>query len=296
MKRLVVLMLGVIAALAPVSAQDASRVSLPRTESRDFTSKINGREYSVWVYKPPTYAQDPNARFPVIYLTDGNLVFGVAAQTHNLLRSGNTVPPALIVAVSRTGVDEDTRPGNSFLAERTLDLTPTRVVSQEQKSSAQYQRDVRSGGAADFLRVMREEVIADIEQRYRTNGDRTFLGYSLGGLFGAYVLFHQPDTFQRMILVSPSLWWHANVTSKYEESFASAHKSLPVRLFISAGEDEPASTMLAPVRNLDAKLRSRNYEGLILTTRTFANEDHFSTFPLAVTRGLRTVFGDPTLK
>ena len=173
--------------------------------------------------------------------------------------------------------------------------TPTRAAEEEQIRSKEYQREVGTGGAAAFLRVVREELIPDIERRYRTNGDGTFIGYSLGGLFGIYTLFHQPETFQRMVLVSPSVFWDGNVVYKYEEADASAHKSLPVRLFMSMGEGEN-DTMIGPMRRLENAMRSRRYDGLHVTTRIFTGERHLSTFPVAMTRGLRPVFADATLQ
>jgi predicted alpha/beta superfamily hydrolase len=124
------------------------RVSLPRTESRDFISKINNREYSVLVSLPAGYTQDATIRFPVIYLTDANWVFATTAQTHFLLSFGNMVPAALIVGIVRAGVEEDRRPGNTVGAERFLDLTPTRVAEEERSRSKEYQREVGTGGAA----------------------------------------------------------------------------------------------------------------------------------------------------
>lgn len=290
---LVVLVLTVLGQGTPPLAQDKLvPVSLPRSESREFTSKINGRQYSVFVSLPPAYTQNADARYPVIYVTDANLVFGMTVQTHSLLSYGNIVPDALIVGIVRTGVEgAPPAEGNVGGAERAFDLTPTRAVEDERNLARSYKREVRTGGAPAFLRVIREELIPDIERRYRTKGDRTFIGYSLGGLFGVYALFQSPDTFQRMILVSPSLFWDSNISYKYEETYAAEHKSLPVRLFMSMGEAEN-DTMLGPMRRLANVLTNRRYQGLDLNTRIFEGESHLSTFPVAVTRGLRTVFAD----
>jgi hypothetical protein len=64
---------------------------------------------------------------------------------------------------------------------------------------------------------------------------------------------------------------------------------------MSMGEGEN-DTMIGPMRRLENAMRSRRYEGLQVTTRIFPGERHLSTFPVAVTRGLRTVFADPTLQ
>jgi predicted alpha/beta superfamily hydrolase len=113
----------------------------------------------------------------------------------------------------------------------------------------------------------------------------------LGGLFGAYALFQSPDTFKRMILVSPSLWWDDDLPFKQEETYAASHKELPVHLFMSDGELE-VYNMIGPMRQLASKLASRKYKGLDVQTRIFEGENHTSTFPVAVTRGLKTVFAE----
>ena len=66
----------------------------------------------------------------------------------------------------------------------------------------------KGGKAADFLRFIQEDVKPYIEQHFDINKEKQyFFGHSFGGLFGLYVLFHQPDLFQYYTLASPSLWW-----------------------------------------------------------------------------------------
>ena len=226
-------------------------------------------------------------------VADANWLFGLTAQSYHLLRLGGMVPDALIVGIVRSGVEEDTREGSAVGAERAFDLTPTRNVDEERRYRGEYKRDVRTGGGAAFLRVLIEELIPDIEARYRANGDRTLVGYSMGGLFGAYVLFQSPETFKRMVLVSPSLWWDGGVIAKHEQTYAEKHKDLRVRLFMSDGERE-TNSMIGTMRQLEDRLASRRYEGLRLDTRIFESESHLSTFPVAVTRGLTTVFAEPS--
>jgi predicted alpha/beta superfamily hydrolase len=61
-----------------------------------------------------------------------------------------------------------------------------------------------SGGAEDFLRFVREDLIPFMVSEYRADpADRCFMGSSLGGIFGLYSLFRHSDTFQRYIIGSP---------------------------------------------------------------------------------------------
>jgi predicted alpha/beta superfamily hydrolase len=289
-RHIVAVVVGGLSVTALAAQQIASPVTLPRTESRYLASTINRRSYDVFVSLPPSYRANASARYPTIYLTDANWVFGMTVQSHFLLNFAGMVPEALIVGIVRSGVESaSSSEDNVAGAERAVDLTPTRNAEEEARYKRDYKRDVLTGGAPAFLRVIKEELIPDIERQYRVNGDRTFIGYSLGGLFGAYAMFQSPETFRRMILVSPSLWWDDNVTYRFEETYAASHKALPLRLFMSMGEAEN-DTMLGPMRRFENTLTARRYQGLELTTRIFEGERHLSTFPVAVTRGLRTVF------
>ena len=202
-----------------------------RVETHEFTSKVNGRAYAVSVSLSEQYAASAPARFPVIVVTDPGFLFEPTLQALDSLRLSQAVPDALVVGIAAAGADDR----SSRLAARQLDLTPTRVTREEGDASTRLRRVVKTGGGADFLRMLHEELMPDIERRYRTTTDRTYVGWSLGGLFGVYALFHEPGLFGRMILISPSLWWDGEIVTKYQEQYAHAHDRLPVRLFMSTG-------------------------------------------------------------
>ena len=44
-------------------------------EHPEFRSAVLGTTRRVWVYLPPPYAQEPERRFPVLYMQDGQNVF-----------------------------------------------------------------------------------------------------------------------------------------------------------------------------------------------------------------------------
>ena len=121
MKHLLIILNLVMAVCvqSPIAQQRATPVTLPRTESFQLASKINDRAYDIFVSFPRAYAADTAARFPVIYLTDANLVFGMTVQSHFLLSFGGTVPDALIVGIVRAGLDSvSPSEGNVAGAER----------------------------------------------------------------------------------------------------------------------------------------------------------------------------------
>jgi predicted alpha/beta superfamily hydrolase len=121
---------------------------------------------------------------------------------------------------------------------------------------------------------------------------------SYGGLFGLYVLFHHPDTFNRYVIGSPAIHHDNRVTLTYESNYAANHDDLPVRVFMSVGEREEVDDPLIEssfqfvtnMKTLAKTLRERSYPGLRLTTHVFEDETHGSVIPATFSRGLRVVF------
>jgi len=195
----------------PVRAQGSDRaVALPNTEYREFTSKVNARTYAVYVALPDSYRSDAAKRYPTLYVTDAQVAFSLIASMYRLMRLSNDVPELIIVGI-------DSQDPVTWGAFRFQDLTPTRSMAREVEM-AKLLRGVTTGGAAAFLRVLTEELFPDIEKRYRVTADRSFVGHSLGGLFGAYCAFQTPTAFRRLILISPALYWDDTVIFKIEEN------------------------------------------------------------------------------
>jgi predicted alpha/beta superfamily hydrolase len=102
-------------------------------------------------------------------------------------------------------------------------------------------RGVKTGGADKFLAFLKQELMPFIEKNYRASKeDKTYIGYSYGGLFAVYTLFHSPETFSRYIIGSPGIVWanETNLFTRYEKEYAATHKALPAKVFMSIGSLE----------------------------------------------------------
>ena len=158
---------------------------------------------------------------------------------------------------------------------------------------------VASGGAPKFLAFIRDELMPFIDARYPTNPrDRVYWGDSLGGLFGCYVLFTRPDTFNRYIIGSPSIWWADEDVLKLAEGYTRSHTDLAANVFIGIGgleETGPIASfrMVTNVFRLETMLRAKKYPGLQLSTRVFPDESHTTVPGMSLVRGLVSVFGPP---
>lgn len=264
--------------VTPEPVASGTEAAIPWTEVKTLHSSIVGRDYRISVALPLTYPQNTDKTYPVVYLLDGNMWFGMATEITRLLYFYREELPELIIV----GIGYATDDPNEVKDLRLVDLTPTRTQAG-------------TGEAGEFLKFIQEDLIPYIDVNYRTDPiDRTIVGQSVGGLFSLYVLFHAPETFDRYVVSSPSLWWDNRVTFQYEEEFARKHSELPVKLFLSVGELEekewPDARLVSNLQELHRRLEARNYDGLEMEMVVMKDETHSSVFPGAFTKGLKTVF------
>lgn len=225
-------------------------------------------------------ADEPGKRFPVVYVPDANFWFAMVVVPAFSMMLGEELCEMIVVGIGHPVGPVWINPAatQKYLEVRTKYLTPTEVEERG------------GGGAEKFLGFIRDELIRFVDSNYPTNPeDRTLLGDSFGGLFSLYALFQHPETFNRYVAGSPSLWSDDGVIFQHEREFAESHSVLPVKLFTSVEslEDE---RMVTDVQQLAGTLKGRNYTGLELTYVIFDDETHYSVLGQTVSRGLRTVF------
>jgi predicted alpha/beta superfamily hydrolase len=265
-----------------------SLVTIPDTELRMLSSPIVGQEFSICVALPHTYSKDSSNAYPVIYVPDANASFGIVTETVRWLTFFNDIPEVIVV-----GIGYPVRSFKEAQGLRTRDLTPTETDWYEtwwKPRLSDAPADAGSGGAANFLRFSREELIPFVDTNYRTlPGDNTLMGFSLGGLFALYTLFIQPDTFRSYVVGSPSVWWDDEMILSLEKDFAAQHSDLPAKVFLSVAGNEEAA-MIANMYQVTDVLRSRQYKSIEIVTHFFEGETHMSNTAAFVSWGLRAAF------
>jgi uncharacterized protein len=265
----------------------------PGVEIRDLHSHLLDQDLQLYVKLPWTYDRG-DAAYPVLYALDANRSFPVYSTMSLIYETpGARAEEILIVGVGYQ-VDSDRIRGLAqWAAWRTRDLTPVRREEVEQTWRGRLapllggeEMPVQTGGAPRFLEALREEIIPFVEANYRISpADRGLAGYSYGGLFALYTLFHAPELFRRVFAGSPSMW---EALFAYEQEYAARHDDLPARLFITAGEQE--AELLERVQRMVDRLRSREYPGLKMLTHVFEGEGHVSAGAAAISRALRVLY------
>ena len=153
-----------------------------------------------------------------------------------------------------------------------------------ESSNPEHQAKYEFGQASDHLDFIRNDVIPYVENKFRTDPEnRTYFGYSLGGVFGAYVLLAQSDTFKNYILGSPSLKGDIPYLSDLVSNAVPKRKGLHANVFISYGASE--EELGAYADEFISLLKNRNDESLSLQ-HVIIEGSHQTAFPMTAVRSV----------
>lgn len=165
---------------------------------RKFHSAYLPDDRDLFVWLPPVYGTEPERRFPVLYLHDGqNLIDGrtsyvagrtwCAHTTADRLTRERLIEPLILVGINNSGV------------RRMAEYTPS--------------RDARFGGGEGALygRLLVDELRPLIDEEFRTKTEARntgLAGSSLGGLISLSLGLDYPQIFGKVGVLSPSIWWN----------------------------------------------------------------------------------------
>ncbi len=146
----------------------------------------------IQVLLPHDYYENLDTRYPVLYLTDAQNLFGAGSSYGNwnidrklAVLAARDHAGVIIVAIDH---------GNE---ERIREFSPYDMPRHGK------------GRGKDFLKFITTTLKKEIDQKYRTLSDRLHTGIggsSLGGLLAAYAGLMHPDVFSKLMVFSPSLW------------------------------------------------------------------------------------------
>ena len=227
----------------------------------------------VWIRTPQNY-EKTQGPFPVLYLADGPTYINLVASTMDILALGDRMPPLVIVGIANT--------------DRTRDMTPSHA--DEKNPDGTVHADPTSGGADHFVDFIQNELMPEIERRYRVAPYKIFVGHSFGGLLAVHILITRPDMFQAYIAASPSLWWDNQSTLHQAQDFFAAHAELNKRFFFDLGDE--GSQMRNPFDALQKTLTDKTPKDFRWKSAIYPDEDHGSSVLRGYYDGLREVFPD----
>lgn len=198
--RLILVLLTLFAAGAAHAEPPASGRLI---EIPDFPSEhVAPRTVSIWL--PAEYDADPEARFPVIYMHDGQNLFDADKANFG-------VEWRMDEAVTRLAARGDMRPaiivGMASTPARYREYMPRGVFDRLTPDYRERVRETHRGAPVsdDYLRFIVEEVKPHIDANYRTlpgPADTSIMGSSMGGLISLYAIGEYPAVFGQAAALS----------------------------------------------------------------------------------------------
>lgn len=237
-------------------------------ETFTLESAVLGERRRINVYAPAAYQALEEERFPVLYMPDGGVHedFLHIAGLVQISSLNGTMRPFILVGIENT--------------ERRRDLTGPTSRAEDREIAPVV------GGSAEFRTFIRDELMPEVDARYRTNGETAIVGESLAGLFVVETLLEEPELFDSYLAIDPSLWWDAERLVDTALPLLKGRIGGRKTLFLAAsgqtGIAEPTARL--------ATLLSGAAGGLEVTYAEFPGETHLTIYHPAALEGFRRVF------
>ncbi len=273
------LLLAVV--LAPLKAAAQVVPDAPYAINRTVVTSVTapgGDSYRVFASWPE--GTPPPKGWPVLYVLDGDDNFAIAVLTARRLAR----------ATDRSGVSSGIVVGIDAgpLPRRVRDYTPSTpgwTIPAGQPASG-----LATGGSDAFLDMLDKQVLPYVRHRWRVDTTReTLLGHSFGGLLALHATLTRPSLFDKVVSVSPSLWFGDGLIAREAAKAGGRHPIL-----IAEG-DQPIQSN-APSNASPARLVEQLNAGQATGGATFLplpGQSHGTTMLAAMAPAITFAFKDP---
>lgn len=257
---------ALVAWLAPAQTP-AAPISFGETFTIDST--VLGETRRINVYRPPSWDEAPDAPRPVLYMPDGGMAedFLHIAGLLQVSTGNGSMRPFILVGIENT--------------ERRRDMTGPTTNAEDRKIAP------RVGGSAAFRQFIRDELMPQIDARYRTTGERAIVGESLAGLFVVETLLMEPALFDTYVAFDPSLWWSDGALVDLARTRLAAPAPGNQRLFLASSADGDRGDA---IRRFVTVLEGQK-SGLRWQHEPMPRETHATIYHPAALIAFRSLFG-----
>lgn len=271
MSKNIIAVLLLLIGVNQVKSQDVGEIIIGTKHSLRSDILNEDREY--WISLPDSYnvQESSHKSYPVLIVLDGNVHFKALSSMVNYMSSDLyrnwKIPEMIVVGIQNV--------------DRRRDYTPDKIVTV---------RENNSGGGERFLSFLEDELIPELDQKYRTEQYRILFGHSLGGLLATHAYMKEKTLFNSFIAVDPSFGtWDSETMDKKLDSLT--QQSFERFIYIAT-----ANWGKRNIRNRDRHVRlyeslnSKCIGELPAKLEYFENEDHSSVPIIAFHNGISTIF------
>ncbi len=177
----------------------------------------------ILIYLPPDYDENPEKRYPVLYMHDGQNVFESGAfGSWNMEQAMQQLYDA----------------GENVGVVVTIDNSAGRLKEYAPFGNPSYEGGVAQGD--EYLQAIKNHIIPYVNANFRTLTDREntgICGSSMGGLISYYAGLKEHDTFGRIGVMSPSFWFCKTDLNNYVADWSGQYTD-KTRMYFICGTNE----------------------------------------------------------
>ncbi|WP_226929539.1 alpha/beta hydrolase [Janthinobacterium aquaticum] len=258
-------------ATATAAASAASTTPLVIGESFTLASQALGETRRLNVYVARAWDTPPDAPLPVLYMPDGGVQedFLHVAGLLQVSVANGTMRPFMLVGIENT--------------QRRRDLTGPTDNPEDRKIAPVV------GGSQAYRNFIRDELMPEVQRRYRTTGETAIVGESLAGLFVVETFLQEPTLFNHYLAFDPSLWWNRSALGGKAGAALATHKAeLAQRSLYLASSSEKG--IAVEVQRLQQVLADAAPPGLAWSVNPMPEETHGTIYHPAALKAFRSVF------
>ena len=210
-------------------------------------SEVLGEAREVQIYLPEGY-EESEKKYPVVYVLDGQRFFLHVVSLSQSFQQFQLAPEFIIVGIKNSYPDRFQHFGE---------------------------------GKENFKGFLQDELMAYVNQNFRTNGENLLFGWEYGGSFAFHIMKDRSSLFNAYLIASPYPIFDA-----IDDLDTSAR--MDTQLYFSVSPDE--FDVRHSTEKLNEKLASNPIEGLEWKYFEFELEEHRSTGYPTLYHGLRDYF------
>jgi predicted alpha/beta superfamily hydrolase len=281
--------------ISPILGQEIRESNV--IESHKISSEK--QDYVIKITFPPNYDGENN--YNVLYYLDAWFISDIVTGSYNILNRCEYVEDIILIGISIEGNEFD------FNKQRIMDFTPSKyklsdklkalgtegnypIIKSGAGENAVIKNSETTGGADKFIDFLSGKLFPFVENKYpNLNKRKGFLGHSLGGLFGVYLIQKQLTFFDDYILISGSLDWNENELLEEELFDDFKNSSKFNQLFLTYGKSEIKRTTNSNEKfnTIIKNLKKNNFN---YSFKSYEQANHHSILSRAIYDGLLFIY------
>ena len=221
-----------------------------------------GEERRITIGLPESYEANPNKKYPVLYLLDGDYLFDAFSGAVSYGAYWDDLPEMIIIGIHQ---NKD--------GERYEDCTIEQVSGLPDEKGA------------NFFEFIGAELIPYVEKKYRTSPFRIIAGHDTTASFINFYLYKDDPLFKGYICLSPEL--APKMEIRIPEKFAKVKE--PFFYYLSAADGDIKS-IKEPIEKLDSNIKIANNPLVNYKYDLFKNSTHYTEVLHSIPNALYQIF------